>query len=315
MHLDQWIDEHRVPTRLAVWLAALAVLSFLGFVLPAQAATVEVEWQWPTLRTDGAPLPASEIREIAIAHGTCNATNTGLTAATGTVTAAPPTTVLQFERPAGPACVQAHIVDTAGLESARVVVPFTAVDQSPPTLLSKRAMCPPAGPTNTNEARSSRRPSLHSSVAIAPRVAPSFAALSQPRLSRPSGSSRPPESDPDQPREVPGSVKEGGVPAPPFESIRTESEPPDVPITVSTSVTARLPPLRVVTMSPVPVVPMTVSMLLTTRLPVASIDSESVPEEPSTVSMAEIFSPPLAPSSDTMSVPPEPTIVSNAETA
>ena len=131
MHLDQWIDEHRVPTRLAVWLAALAVLSFLGFVLPAQAATVEVEWQWPTLRTDGAPLPASEIREIAIAHGTCNATNTGLTAATGTVTAAPPTTVLQFERPAGPACVQAHIVDTAGLESARVVVPFTAGRQSP----------------------------------------------------------------------------------------------------------------------------------------------------------------------------------------
>lgn len=131
MHLDQWIDEHRVPTRLAVWLAALAVLSFLGLVLPAHAATVEVEWQWPALRTDGTPLPAGEIREIVIAHGTCNATNTGLTAATGTVTAAPPATVLQFDRPAGPACVQAHIVDTAGLESARVVVPFTAVDEPP----------------------------------------------------------------------------------------------------------------------------------------------------------------------------------------
>lgn len=130
--LDRWIDDHRLPVRLTAWLWALAMLAVMGFgATRAQAATVEVEWQWPTLRTDGTPLPVAELREIVIEHGACNATNTGLTETAGTVTAAPPTTVLQFQRPAGPACVQAHIVDTAGLESARVVVPFTAVDQPP----------------------------------------------------------------------------------------------------------------------------------------------------------------------------------------
>lgn len=132
MNLDRWIDDHRLPTRLAVWLGALLFITLLGLcVHRADAATVEVEWQWPTLRSDGAPLPAAELREIVIAHGTCNAANTGLTATDGTLTVAPPATLAQFQRPAGPACVQAHIVDTAGLESARVVVPFTAVDQPP----------------------------------------------------------------------------------------------------------------------------------------------------------------------------------------
>lgn len=130
--LDRWIDAHRLPVRLAVWLLALAVLAALGLVATrAQAATVEVEWQWPTLRTDGQPLPAAEIREIVIAHGPCNAAQTGLTVTDGTLQVAPPATIAQFQRVPGPACVQVHVVDTAGLESARVVVPFTVVDAPP----------------------------------------------------------------------------------------------------------------------------------------------------------------------------------------
>lgn len=112
--------------------ALLAILLLAAAAMQnANAATVEVEWQWPTLRSDGTALPESEIREIVIAHGACNAANTGLTNADGTISVAPPATLAQFQRPAGPACVQVHIVDTAGSESARVVVPFTAVDQPP----------------------------------------------------------------------------------------------------------------------------------------------------------------------------------------
>ena len=107
----------------------IAALAFLPAL--AGAATVEVEWLWPTGRTGGEALPLSEIREIVIAHGPCNATQTGLTTTDGTVGVQPPATITQFQRAAGPACVQAHVVDTAGLESARVVVPFTVVETPP----------------------------------------------------------------------------------------------------------------------------------------------------------------------------------------
>lgn len=127
--LDRLIDRYRLPLRLTVWLAFLAAISVYGVV--AQAATVEAEWTWPTLRTDGQPLPAAEIRHLVLAHGPCNATQTGLTATDGTLTVAPPATIATFERAAGPACAQAHVVDTAGLESARVVVAFTVADAPP----------------------------------------------------------------------------------------------------------------------------------------------------------------------------------------
>ena len=128
--LDRLIDRYRLPLRLTVWLAFLVALSWYG-LLTANAATVEVEWTWPTLRTDGQPLPAGEIRHIVLAHGPCNATQTGLTGADGTLTVAPPATIATFERGAGPACLQAHVVDAAGLESVRVVVPFTVADAPP----------------------------------------------------------------------------------------------------------------------------------------------------------------------------------------
>lgn len=97
----------------------------------AGAVTVEAEWTWPTARTNGDSLPLAQIRDITLAHGPCNGTQTGLTATEGVITVAPPATIASFDRAPGPACVQAHVTDTAGLESARLVVPFTVVAEPP----------------------------------------------------------------------------------------------------------------------------------------------------------------------------------------
>lgn len=118
--------------RILVILGSAALLIYVLLALGrANAATVEVEWAWPTARTDGAALPIVEVRELVLEHGPCNASQNGLTTVDGALNVAPPATIVQFERAAGAACAQAYVVDTDGLQSARVVVPFTVVAEPP----------------------------------------------------------------------------------------------------------------------------------------------------------------------------------------
>lgn len=77
MHLDRWIDDHRVPTRLAVWLGALVFITLLGLcVHRADAADASLTWTHPTQRTDNSALALADIKETEIQYAPCAAGNT-----------------------------------------------------------------------------------------------------------------------------------------------------------------------------------------------------------------------------------------------
>ena len=108
------------------------VLGFLA--LPALAAEVEVEWEWPTRNTDGSTLALADIREIVLTHGTCQPGYVGLSTTDGTVRFPPPATIGRFIRePLGEACLRAYIVTVSGKESSSLIVSFVVADPPPDT--------------------------------------------------------------------------------------------------------------------------------------------------------------------------------------
>lgn len=118
-------------------LTSALLLSCLGV---AHSATVEVTWEWPTERVDGKPLdPATELKNITIEHGACNASNTGLSTVDGQLVAAFPQTVGTFDKPAGDWCLSAYVVDTDSLSSDRLTIAFT-VPAAPPETNAKPSM-------------------------------------------------------------------------------------------------------------------------------------------------------------------------------
>ena len=119
MNLDRWIDEHRVPTRLAVWLGALLFVSLLGLLVHrADAAEATLNWTHPSQRVDNTPIAITEIRETQIDWAKCAAGNTFPTSVDGTkAVPAPGTQTTITGLSYGTWCFRARSVDTGGLVS------------------------------------------------------------------------------------------------------------------------------------------------------------------------------------------------------
>lgn len=88
---DCSIDSCRIPVRLAVWVVALAALSFSGLVYAVDAT---VSWTHPTAYEDDSPLPVAEIASTIVEWARCTQQGTFPTQAEGTASAAGPATSL-----------------------------------------------------------------------------------------------------------------------------------------------------------------------------------------------------------------------------
>lgn len=83
----------------------------------AKSATALVEWDNPTQREDGSPLPLSELAQIKVFWGSCKADGT-LGTISGQVSVPSPSTAVEIQNiPAGTYCFVASAVDTEGQES------------------------------------------------------------------------------------------------------------------------------------------------------------------------------------------------------
>lgn len=131
---DYVIDLFRLPIRLAVWLVALAFLSFSGLALAADAT---LTWQPPTEYTDGSPLPAVDLRETVVQWLTCDGTWPA-DGAPQSVSVPAPASSAVIAVPPGRTCFRAAVVTVLGAQSdwsstAVKVVP--APTPNPPTII------------------------------------------------------------------------------------------------------------------------------------------------------------------------------------
>jgi hypothetical protein len=120
MHLDRWIDDHRVPTRFSVWLGFLVFLVLLGLcVHRADAADAELTWTYPATNVDGTAIPATGAGSVAstlIEWGTCSGAAFG-TKAGGATVPAPAKTYTVTGLAVGTHCFRAAVTNSYGTQS------------------------------------------------------------------------------------------------------------------------------------------------------------------------------------------------------
>lgn len=121
LYLALWLDRHRLPATLALWLAFLLALSLIGLVVHrADAADLSVAWSLPTQNTDGSAIPTTgdgALTATRVEWGSCSGSAFGTKA--GEVTVALPATSARLTGiEPGTWCVRAFARNGYGAESA-----------------------------------------------------------------------------------------------------------------------------------------------------------------------------------------------------
>lgn len=137
LRLADWTDAHLIRSALVLLAAVLAIVVLVTFCAGrADADDLRVSWTPATTRTNGVPMPASEIREHQVLYGQCVAG--GLPAnPQSVVVAMPATTTLITGLAPATWCAGVKTVDTDGRLSAISNVPVKAI------------LAPPAAPIVT----------------------------------------------------------------------------------------------------------------------------------------------------------------------
>jgi hypothetical protein len=130
-----WLDDHRIPTAMSVWLAFLVFVAMVGLcVHRADAADIQGSFAYPTQFEDGSSLSLAQIANVRVEYGRCSGSAFGTKV--GEVIVTPPATTFTITGLAPSTyCLRAYaktIAAAGGLESVPTGVVSKVIPFPPP---------------------------------------------------------------------------------------------------------------------------------------------------------------------------------------